>query len=118
MQIDKSAGEVIDKAIETYIKNLLNISKALELPDDIIQTDNIGEVIEKLCILHCRLWYLEDSVHDANWNDKVADLKRKIDVCDKVKRPMYIQAINQLIDQAVIKGKSLQEGSIKHYKGL
>ena len=48
---------------------------------DLIQTDNIGEVIEKLSILHCRMWYLEDAISAATTDEEVAELKRKIDIC-------------------------------------
>jgi hypothetical protein len=88
------------------------------MPDDLIETDNIGEVIEKLAILHCRMWYLEDSISAAENDSEIADLKRKIDICFKVKRPKYVQAVNRMIENSVVTGKSLFEDSVKHYKGF
>jgi hypothetical protein len=88
------------------------------MPDDLIETDNIGEVIEKLAILHCRMWYLEDSISAAENDSEIADLKRKIDICFKVKRPKYVQAVNRMIENSVVTGKSLVEDSVKHYKGF
>ena len=41
-------GENIDQLIAARTKELLNNSKHVEMPDDLIETDNIGEVIEKL----------------------------------------------------------------------
>jgi len=112
---------MIEKKIEEIIKNkvheILNKNKNVELPEDIIETDNIGEVIEKLAILHCRMWYLEDAMADAKDDHELADLKRKVDICFKQKRPKYVQAINRMIDNAIINNKSLVEDSVKKYKG-
>jgi len=112
---------MIEKKIEEIIKNkvheILNKNKNVELPEDIIETDNIGEVIEKLAILHCRMWYLEDAMADAKDDHELADLKRKVDICFKQKRPKYVQVINRMIDNAIINNKSLVEDSVKKYKG-
>jgi hypothetical protein len=111
-------GEKIDDIIKTKVKEILSYSKDVELPNDIIETDNIGEVIEKLAILHCRMWYLEDSIGLTSNDSEIADLKRKIDICFKIKRPRYVQAINRMIDNSIINNKSLVEDSVKHYKGF
>jgi len=110
-------GEVIEKIIKEKVKESLNISKEVDLPEDIIETDNIGEVIEKLAILHCRMWYLEDAIGVSKSDTEISDLKRKIDICFKVKRPKYVEAINRMIDKSIATGKSLQEDSVKLYKG-
>jgi hypothetical protein len=111
-------GEKIEDIIKNKINNILNENKSVELPDDIIETDNIGEVIEKLAIVHCRMWYLEDAITDAKTDSEIAEIKRKIDVCFKVKRPKYVQAVNRIIENSIISGKSLIEDSVKHYKGF
>lgn len=111
-------GEKIEDIIEQSVKDVLNNSKEVDLPNDIIETDNIGEVIEKLSILHCRMWYLEDAISDAKTDSEVAELKRKIDICFKSKRPKYVQAINRMIENSIINGKSLVEDSVKLYKGV
>lgn len=111
-------GEKIEYIIESRTKEILNISKDVDLPNDIIETDNIGEVIEKLSILHCRMWYLEDSISNAKNDSEIAELKRKIDICFKIKRPRYVEAINKMIDNSIKTGKSLQEDSVKLYKGF
>jgi hypothetical protein len=89
-----------------------------ELPIDLIPTDNIAEVIEKLVILHIRTWMLEDMIAVAKTDDEVGIIKKKIDICFKQKRPMYVQAINKMIDNAIVSGKGLQEDSVKIYKGV
>jgi hypothetical protein len=48
----------------------------------------------------------------------MADLKRKVDICFKVKRPKYVQAINLMVDNAIETGKALREDSVKLYKGI
>lgn len=111
-------GETIEDLIRLKITEVLNNNKNVELPDDLIETDNIGEVIEKLSILHCRMWYLEDTISMSNDDSEIAELKRKIDICFKVKRPKYVQAINRMLDTSIITGKSLVEDSVKLYKGI
>jgi hypothetical protein len=109
-------GEKIEEIIQNRIKEILNESREVDMPSDIIETDSIGEVIEKLSILHCRMWYLEDAIGLARTDEEIADLKRKIDICFKVKRPKYVEALNRMIDIAIKEGKSLQEDSVKLYR--
>jgi len=111
-------GEKIEEVIKNKVNQILTITKSVEMPDDLIETDNIGEVIEKLAILHCRMWYLEDSISTAESDYEIAELKRKIDICFKSKRPKYVQAINRMMENCVINNKSLIEDSVKHYKGF
>jgi 2-phosphoglycerate kinase len=111
-------GEKIEEIIKNIVHETLNENKNADKYVDLIQTDNIGEVIEKLSILHCRMWYLEDSISDAKTNDEVATLKKKIDICFKDKRPRLVQALNIMMDDAIKNGKSLVEDSVKLYKGF
>lgn len=107
----------VEKVIESHVGELLSRRAMPEIPDNLVATDNIGEVIEKLCILHIRTWFLEDMVGVAKTDEEVASLKRKIDICFKQKRPQYIQAINRMIDHSIVSSKSLVEDSVKIYKG-
>jgi hypothetical protein len=111
-------GETIETIILNKTKEILNKNKNVDLPEDIIETDNLGEVIEKLSILHCRMWYLEDAISDAKSDSEIAELKRKIDICFKTKRPKYVQAINRMVENCITTSKSLVEDSVKHYKGF
>jgi hypothetical protein len=113
-----NTGEKIEQIIKNKVHEILNFNKNVELPNDIIETDNIGEVIEKLSILHCRMWYLEDAMQEAKNDSELADLKRKVDICFKQKRPKYVQAINRMIDNSIVNNKSLIEDSVKKYKGI
>ena len=114
MHISSNIEEVIKEAVH----RVLNENKNVSMPDDIIETDNLGEVIEKLSILHCRMWYLEDAIATAKNDEEVAELKRKIDICFKQKRPKYVEAINRMVERAIQTNKSLVEDSVKLYKGF
>lgn len=108
----------IEDAIKRNVMETLNASSnPPELPNNLIATDNLGEVVEKLCILHIRTWFLEDMVGVAKTDEEVASLKRKIDICFKQKRPQYIQAINRMVEDAVVNGRRIVEDSVKIYKG-
>ena len=107
-------GHMLEETVEERVAEVLKTKEMPELLPDIIQTDNIGEVIEKLIIVHIRMWMLEDAIGLADDKD-VADLKRKIDICFKQKRPRYVEAVNRMIDDAIISGKSLAEDSVKQY---
>lgn len=110
-------GESLEKVIQSQVAEILQRRKTPELPADLIETDNLGEVIEKLIIVHIRMWMLEDAAGIAKKDAEVADLKRKIDICFKQKRPKYVEAVNRMIEQAVTTGRSLVEDSVKHYSG-
>lgn len=109
-------GNLIDECIKETVNEVLS---KRELPDvQYVETDNLGEVIEKLSILHTRMWMLEDAIQEATTNDEIAELKKKIDICFKVKRPRLVQAVNLLVDNAIAQNKSLREDSVKMYKGV
>jgi len=115
MSID--IASVIENALSEKIRQTLDQKYVPELTADVVATDNLGEVIEKLCILHIRTWFLEDMIGVAKTDEEVASLKRKIDTCFKQKRPQYIQAINRMVDAAILNGRTLTEDSVKIYKG-
>lgn len=109
-------GELIEQIIHDTVNRVLEDD---QMPDsEYIATDNLGEVIEKLAIIHIRMWMLEDAMQEAKSDEELAELKRKVDICFKVKRPKYVQAINLLVDDAIRTGKSLREDSVKLYKGI
>jgi predicted transcriptional regulator len=113
-----SISDKIENIIIDTVKSTLTNRTCPELPVEYIATDNIGEVVEKLCILHIRTWFLEDAAGQAKSDEELANIKRKIDICFKQKRPQYVQAINRLIDDAIRNGRSLSEDSVKLYKGI
>ena len=109
-------GQTFEEIIKRTIQNTLS---ERALPDsEYVATDNLGEIVEKLAIIHIRMWMLEDAIQAAATDEEIAELKRKCDICFKVKRPKYVQAINKLVDDAIIYNKSLREDSVKLYKGI
>lgn len=109
-------GETFEKVIKETVDSVLS---KREIPDaEYIATDNLGEVVEKLAIIHIRMWMLEDAIQAAKTDEEIAELKRKCDICFKVKRPKFVQAVNLLVDDAIANNKSLREDSVKLYKGI
>ena len=108
--------DLIEWIITQKVETICNQKIMPESSMDIIETDNLAEVIEKLIILHIRMWMLEDKVAEAETNDEIALLKKKIDICFKQKRPKLVAAINKMIDNAIRHDKSLIEDSVKLYK--
>lgn len=109
-------GELIEQCIEQTVNEVLSQRKLPEV--EYIATDNLGEVVEKLSILHIRTWMLEDAIQAATSDKEISELKRKIDICFKVKRPKLVQAINCIVEDAIQNSKSLREDSVKLYKGV
>ena len=98
-------GNSIEEVIEKTVKRVLDEGG---LPDSTyVETDNLGEVIEKLAIIHIRMWMLEDAIQAAKSDTEIADLKRKCDIC-----------INLMVDTAIKQNRSLVEDSVKLYKGI
>lgn len=109
-------------AIEASINKRINeiAENPGVIPDDVeyVYTDNLGEIVEKLTILHIRTWMLEDAIQAAQTPEEIATLKKKIDICFKIKRPNLVQALNRTVDDAIKNGRSLVEDSVKLYKGI
>lgn len=112
----KNLGESIEEIIAQTVNRVLSEKNVPEV--EYIATDNLGEIVEKLSILHIRTWMLEDAIQEAKTDEEIADLKRKIDICFKSKRPKLVQAINLLVDDAITQSKGLREDSVKLYKGV
>lgn len=109
-------GQTFEKVISDTVTRVLNEG---QIPNtDYIATDNLGEIVEKLAIIHIRMWMLEDAIQAAESDEEIAELKRKCDICFKVKRPKFVQAINLLVDDAIRNDRSLREDSVKLYKGI
>lgn len=106
--------DIIDQKIREHVTTICSTGNIPETKE-FIETDSFGEVIDKLIIVHIRTWMLEDKIHKDISDKELADLKRKIDICFKNKRPKLVQALNMLVDKAVIESKSLSEDSVKIY---
>lgn len=112
---------LLSSGIELRVQAILDAHKAGKpLPEPVdFFTDNVGEVIEKLIVLHIRVWFFENEFHD-HYNDdaKLAATKKKMDILWKIKKPALTAALNRMIDDALIHGRSLREESLKNYNGF
>jgi hypothetical protein len=106
--------DIIDQRIKEYVSEICSTRNMPEA-QEYIETDSLGEVIDKLIIVHIRTWMLEDLIHKDISDLELGALKRKIDICFKQKRPKLVEAINKLIEKSIIEGKSLLEDSVKLY---
>lgn len=116
-------GQNLSLAIEQRVKELLDAHKSgVPIPESVdFFTDNFAEVVEKLTILSIRVWFFENDMGEAHVRGedaKIADIKKKMDILWKRKRPSLVAAINRLVDDALVHGKSLREDSLKIYKGF
>lgn len=75
--------------------------------------------IERLAIVHVKLWMLEDQVRNDKFSDEqIGVLKRKIDYLNGVVRPRLVAAIGEIFAKAVKEGNEelVREPNIKDYK--
>lgn len=80
-------------------------------------SDNFAELLEKLVILHIRVWKMEDKVGVETDAQEIANLKKKIDFCFKIKRPQLLRVINLMMDDYISKHKNFSEENVKLYAG-
>jgi hypothetical protein len=75
--------------------------------------------LERLAILHVKLWMLEDQVRNELLTDAmVGEMKRKIDYLNGVQRPRLIEGLGDLFAKAVKEGNEelVREPNLKDYK--
>lgn len=111
-------NENFNQICNLLLKEVENKFEKEPLTIDIEFSDNLAEMLEKLVILHIRLWKLEDEValnkHDPA---SVAEIKHKIDFICRIKRPKLLKAVNSLLDVYVTQNRPFTEEDIKHYRG-
>lgn len=110
-------GNFIEDFIKSKVNEILTTGNIPNEPISYIETDNLAEVVEKLIILHIRMWMLEDTMKTAVTDEDIASIKKKCDICFKVKRPKYVEALNLMVDNTIKQSKTLVEDSVKLYKG-
>ena len=75
--------------------------------------------MERLAIVHVKLWNLEDEVRNDKFSDEqIGVLKRKIDYLNGVIRPRLVAAIGEIFAKAVKEGNEelVREPNLKDYK--
>lgn len=88
-------GEELDKYIQEKVREILNNDKFPEY--DNVHSDSFSELIDKLVVVHIRLWYLEDAMSIENDPEQMLIFKRKADITFKQKRPMLVKAIDKTV---------------------
>lgn len=111
-------SEMLDMVLKRYVEEILRHDTLYQDVPAYAASDSMAEILEKMAILHIRTWHLEDAIQAAKSDEEIADLKRKIDVCFKVKRPQLVAALNASLDDAIVRAKSVREESVKLYKGV
>lgn len=75
--------------------------------------------LERLAIIHVKLWMLEDEVRNEKLHSEtVGELKRKIDYLNGVCRPRLIAGLGEIFAKAVKEGNEelVREPNLKDYK--
>ena len=73
--MNKKFGNFLDEFIKERVAEVLDNREVPEEPTQYIETDNLAEVIEKLVILHIRMWMLEDTMREAVTDEEIAKLE-------------------------------------------
>ncbi len=120
MNKGKKTVNDIDKLIKKRIYEILD--ENIEVPDyDDVYTDTFAEIIEKIIIINTRQWYLEDELGKAvkrNNNNDIAEIKKKMDILFKIKRPALLNALDKMIIQiSRNKINYTADENLKLYKG-
>lgn len=87
-----------------------------------LASETLGEIIEKLLILHVRIWNLEDAAGEAEQAGDVEqfmELHKKLEICDKVVRPRLMEALGLMLEKVLIEEKPelVRQESLKRYGG-
>jgi hypothetical protein len=111
---NENIGNIIDGYIEKKVNSYLNKDKFPSYDD--IYTDTFSELIDKLCIVHIRYWYLEDSMASTNNDKELVLLRKKSESLFKEKRPMLVHSIDKYISLLVNQRIKSEPINYKHYK--
>jgi|3_EtaG_2_1085321.scaffolds.fasta_scaffold02087_9 hypothetical protein len=112
---NRTIGESLDIFIKNKVKSILDKDKFPEY--DNIFTDTLSELIDKLCIVHIRYWYLEDAMASCDNDEELVQLRKKSESLFKEKRPMLIAGFDKLIMKILNGELGYTSVNTKHYKG-
>ena len=112
---DVEIGEYLDEFVQRKVKKILDENK---FPDyDDIFTDTLSELIDKLCVVHIRYWYLEDAMASCKDDGELLSLRKKSESLFKEKRPMLVAGFDKLIMKILGGDVKYTPVNVKHYKG-
>ena len=108
----------IDKHIREFMQHP-NFNMLINSPLEFNPPVTLTYALERLMILHVKLWKLEDLVRDNNMSfDEIGITKRQIDYLNGVVRPRIVAAIGEIFAKAVKEGNEelVREPNLKNYK--
>ena len=97
------------QGIDGYLKEYMATDEFRYLVEDTACDFNppvtLTYALERLAIVHVKLWNLEDQVRNDKFSDEqIGILKRKIDYLNGVVRPRLVAAIGEMFAKAVKEG--------------
>jgi len=94
---DNSLAEGIDQLLESVVRRVRTRGTADSPQVEVVAPLTLGELIEKLAILHCRLWSLEDLVRDTGLDaSEHRRLTQTILELNSTLRPTLVRSIDML----------------------
>lgn len=110
------------RGVDDYLRDYMQTSEFRSM----VATDctfnppvTLTYALERLAIIHVKLWMLEDQVRNPNLTDAmVGELKRRIDHLNGVMRPRLIAGLGEIFAKAVKEGNEdlVREPNLKDYK--
>lgn len=87
--------------------------------DEYLVSETLGDVIDKLVVLHVRVWNLEDQLVLTDSDEEAGKIAKKIMHEVRTKRPRLIVAINKMMEQVLVNNNLdvLKDEDTKVYKG-
>lgn len=93
------------KSIDEHLYDFLRSSECKALVEAKCEFNppvTLTYALERLTIIHVKLWHLEDQVRNPDLSDaQVGELKRRIDYLNGQIRPRLVQSLGEIIVRAV-----------------
>ena len=110
------------KGVDSYIKEFMASDEFRSLVESDCNFNppvTLTYALERLAIIHVKLWMLEDQVRNPDFSDaQIGVLKRRIDYLNGVMRPRLIAGLGEIFAKAVKEGNEelVREPNLKDYK--
>lgn len=111
------------KNFDDHIYNYMRSDEFRELVArdiDFTTPITVADALERLLIIHCKIWNIEDEVRQEGITlDKIAELRQKISYLNGVTRPRLVAAIGEMLARAVRDRNEelVREPNLKNYQG-